>query len=45
MNTTLLERLIQITKVVLEKQMQCKDEPQVLLFDRQCDFSSILADA
>ncbi|MFT7184171.1 MAG: aminopeptidase [Oceanicoccus sp.] len=45
MNTSLLERFTQITKVVLEKQMQSKDEPTVLLFDRQCDLASLLADA
>jgi aminopeptidase len=45
MNISLADRLAQITKVVLEKQMQCKDEAQVLLFDRQCSLASLLADA
>jgi len=45
MNTPLLERFIQITKVVLEKQMQSKNEVQVLLFDRQCDLAVLLANA
>ena len=45
MNQALLSRLTQITKVVLDKQMHCKDEAQVLLFDRQCGLSSLLADA
>lgn len=45
MNTPLLNRLIEITKVVLEKQMQCSDEAQILLYDRQCELASLLADA
>jgi len=45
MNTSLLERFTKITKKVLKKQMQCADEPQVLLFDRQCELASLLADA
>jgi len=45
MTTPLLTRFTEITKELLEKQMQCKDEPQVLLFDRQCGLASLLADA
>lgn len=45
MNNSLLDRFIQITKVVLDQQMQSKDEDQILLYDRQSGLACLLAEA
>lgn len=38
-------KLQNIIHDVLEKQMHCSNEPQVLIFDRECELASLLADA
>ncbi len=41
----LKDRFRELTALILEKQMGCASEPQVLVYDRQCELAELLAEA